>query len=515
MPATTPHPELRRARRWIFLGALAVRLLMAALIREPGYMDTAYYTVQGIRLAEGQGATEPYLWHYLDDPAGLPRPAFGYWMPLPSLLTAPFWAVGRSFFAAQVPFAVLSALLAVLGAQLAWETSGRMRHTWAAGGLLTFSAYFFPFWTLPETFAPFALFGALCLWGGGRYWRMAGRTGGGARWAALAAGAAALAYLTRSDGLLLIALALALPLLRRDVRGGLAALLALALLLAPWMAYNLHARGTPLPTGGTRTLWLTTYDDIFCYRCDLSPRAYLEWGWAPILRSKLDALAWNLRTLLAVVGYIFLTPLALVGGWHLRRRPTFVLAWGYLLLLFAAMTFAFTFPGPRGGFLHSAGALLPFIVAAGLTGVDRAVIWAGRRRGWNIPQAQQVFTGGLVALAVVMSVMLTPPKLQGWHRAHNLHRKAGAWLRAHDAADCPVLVGSPPNFWYATRIPALMVPNEPPGTAAQVAERYGACWMLLDVHHPQPMRDLYATDRSPYWDLTVAWERGKLYRLEE
>ncbi len=506
--SSTPGNKNLRAYLWLFLGACAVRLIVAALIREPGYMDTAYYTVQGLRLAEGAGATEPYLWNYLDNPDGLPHPAFGYWMPLPSLLVAPFWMLSPSFFAAQIPFVVLSALLAVFGAHIAWTVSGRRAYFWAAGLLLTFSVYFFPFWTLPETFAPFALCGALTLWAGGRYWESRA-----ARWAALAAATAVLAYLTRSDGLLLVALALILPVLRRDGKG-LATTGAITLLvLAPWLIFNLRTRGTWLPTGGTQTLWLTNYDDIFCYQCELSLRSYLEWGWSAIVQSKWDALAWNLRTLLAVVGYIFLWPFAIVGGWRLRKSPAFVLAWSYLLLLFAAMTFAFSFPGPRGGLFHSAGALLPFIVTAALVGIERAVAWIGNKRRWNIPQAQRVFLWGFVLLAVALSGITTSPKLLAWRQVNVLYTQAAAWLTEHDPAACPVLVGSPPNFWYTSRIPALMAPNEDADTAAEVARRYGACWLLLDANHPKPLAGFYAGDANPHWELRVQWETGKLYQL--
>ncbi len=496
--------------RWLLWGvALVLRLVTAAFIQQPGYMDTAYYTVQGLRLAEGNGPTEPYLWNYLDDPAGLPHPAFGYWMPLPSLLTAPFWAAGRSFLAAQLPFALLAALLVVLAAQIAWEVTGRRQAFWAAGALLGFSVYFFPYWTLPETFAPFALAGAVALWAGGRYWE-----GGEARWAALAAGGATLAYLTRSDGLLLVGLTLGLPLIKRQGRALLAAGLTTALLLSPWVAYNLHTWHTWLPTGGTQALWLTTYDDLFCYHCQLTPAAYLAAGWQSILNTKLEALSWNLKTLWAVIGYIFVAPLALVGGWQLRRRPALGLAWLYLLLLFAAMTFAFTFPGPRGGFFHSGGAVLPFMVVAGLVGLERVVAWVGRRRHWHIPQAQAVFTWGLVFLAAGMSLALALPKVRTWNAAVIPYQQAGIWLAERDPAGCPVLVADPPRFWYTTRRTALVVPNEGPAVVAEVARRYGACWLLLDIDHPQPLASLYAAETQAGWRLVNSWNDLRLYRLE-
>lgn len=146
----------------LFTISLALRLLTAAFIPRPGYMDTAYYAAGARLLAQGKGFTEPFLWHYLDDPASLPHPGFLYWMPLPSILAAPF-AVG-SFYAMQIPFAALSAALPLVSYRLACACTGSRRNGWLAGLITLFSGFFFPYWTLPETFAPFALLGSLSLW---------------------------------------------------------------------------------------------------------------------------------------------------------------------------------------------------------------------------------------------------------------------------------------------------------------------------------------------------------------
>jgi hypothetical protein len=217
--------RIRRDLLWLFFLALAVRLAVAALIRRPGYMDTAYYAAGAVRLAQGGGLSEPFLWNYLDDPAGLPHPGFLYWMPLPSLLAAPFAALFSnlqspisnlhplpgSFFVLQLPFVFLAALLPLVGYAIAWQTTGVRRHAWVAGLITLFSGLFFPYWTLPETFAPFALFGSLALWLAGnwildtrnwildtRYWKL--ETG---RWL-LVGLLVGLAHLTRADGILLL-----------------------------------------------------------------------------------------------------------------------------------------------------------------------------------------------------------------------------------------------------------------------------------------------------------------------
>ncbi len=74
---------------WLIFGlALLVRVLAALPQTQPNYMDAAYYLVGGQRLAQGYGFTDPYVWHYLDQPQALPHPSHLYWMPLPSILVA-------------------------------------------------------------------------------------------------------------------------------------------------------------------------------------------------------------------------------------------------------------------------------------------------------------------------------------------------------------------------------------------------------------------------------------------
>ena len=77
-------------RQYLLLAllGLAAVTFVAALQPSPGYMDADYYYAGGLQLVNCHGFTEPYLWNYLDDPAGLPHHSHAYWMPLASLLAA-------------------------------------------------------------------------------------------------------------------------------------------------------------------------------------------------------------------------------------------------------------------------------------------------------------------------------------------------------------------------------------------------------------------------------------------
>jgi hypothetical protein len=493
----------RRDLASLFVLALAVRLAVAILISRPGYMDVAYYAAGAVHLAQGGGLSEPFLWNYLDNPAGIPHPGFLYWMPLPSLLAAPFAALfSGSFFALQIPFVLFSACFPLVGYVVAWQMTGVRRHAWFAGLLTLFSDFFFPYWTLPETFAPFALFGGLALWLAGSKRQDAGCRIGWlvSLFVGLLIG---LAHLTRPDGILLLPVALLALLISprsrithrasRLVIGHLSLVIAgYLLVMGPWFARNLVTIGTPLSPAGTKTLWLTTYDDLFCYGCDLSPHSYLAWGWGNILRSKLWAAGVNLERFLAEDCLVFLFPFAFIGSYRLRRHLPVTLSVVYLLLIYLLHSFAFTFPGPRGGFFHASAPVLPFLFAAAVEGLDAVVGWVGRRRRWIVRQAQAVFAVAAVVGAVALSAYVASGKLTGWRVADEAYQEVGRWLDAHAVpGGTLVMVGNPPAFWYHTHRPAVIVPNGDIEALLAAGDRYGVAYVVLDANRPQPLVQPY------------------------
>ncbi len=91
-----------RAYLLLALFAFAAALAISHFEPFPGYLDGDYYFGGGIRLAEGKGFTEPYLWNYLDDPAALPHPSHTYWMPLASIVAAGgMWVAGQLTYAGR------------------------------------------------------------------------------------------------------------------------------------------------------------------------------------------------------------------------------------------------------------------------------------------------------------------------------------------------------------------------------------------------------------------------------
>jgi hypothetical protein len=506
----------------LFLLALLARVVAILPQDQPSYMDAAYYYDIALNLAQGQGLTEPFLWNYLDNPAGLPHPSHLYWMPLPTLVA---WTglvlFGHTYQAAQIPFALLSAVFPLVSYWVALQTTGNRRHAWLAGLLTVFSGFYVLYWGHTDNFTPFALAGSLSLVAA---WRASqARPKSEAGGLALGAGVlAGLAHLSRADGpLLLVAIAVSnikyqipndksqttnpkslisnlqslISGLRFDIWHLVFVILGYTLVMLPWFARDWAVAGSPLPATGAQSIWLTTYDDLFSYGRELSLPTYLAWGGSNILRSKLDALWLNMQTLIAVLGMVFLAPLALVGGWQLRRHPLYQLAAWYGTLLFLAMTFVFTFPGQRGGLFHSGGALLPFIIAAAPVGLDAIVEWAAaRRRGWDVRLATQVFGIGLVGMAILVSGFLYYRGVGARARQPEAvapYSTLAAWLAGRGEANALVMVGDPPGYWYYSGGLSIVVPNEPVETTLAVADRYGAHYLVLDANRPAPLASLY------------------------
>ena len=195
----TRTPNLSKTLLTLFLLSLLIRALTALPQHRPHNMDEAYHTVNAMTLAKGDGFTENFIWNYLNPPQAMPHPGNLYWMPLSGVIAAVGMILGGlSWSAGQWGFVLLSALLPPLGYLIAWQVSANKRHAFSVALLMLFSGFYFPVWTVIDTFTPFALAGALSLYAAWRAYET-----GRYRWAILTGVMIGLAHLTRADGALL------------------------------------------------------------------------------------------------------------------------------------------------------------------------------------------------------------------------------------------------------------------------------------------------------------------------
>ena len=204
-------------------------------------------------------------------------------------------------------------------AQWLWEDK---QLAWIAAFLAATGGFYASTWNQPETFAPFAWAGGLTLW----FLALGRQKGSGHLWL-LAGLGAALAHLTRADGLLLLGVGFLSLWPRRWDRATLSTrvwqgsllLVGYLLLMGPWLWRNVRVFGRPLPTAGTQTLFLRTYDELFSFGRSFTSSDYFAWGLENIVGSKLMGLSVALQTFIAICGLIFLTPL-IIAAWTVLWR---------------------------------------------------------------------------------------------------------------------------------------------------------------------------------------------------
>lgn len=463
------------------IGAFAA---VYGLNAQPGYTDAFYHYNAAVNIASGAGFVDDYLWVYIGAPQELPAPSHLYWMPGTSLLAALGMVLfGMSYAAAQVGFALCLWGAVLVAYHLGRQMGSTARHAWLAGSFTLAGGFFLRFWGQTDTFAPYALVGSLALLCMGygassenRAWR----------WWLLAGGFAALGHLVRSDGLLLLIvgwLVLLWPFaaarIGRRLRHGLLFMLAYGLLMLPWFLRNLEAIGTVLPVSGTQAAWFTEYNDLFNYPPGASPETLFVDGWGLFLRSRWEALFGSggaLLNFIAVEGLILLAPFILLELWQRRGDAFLRPVWLFALGLHAAFALVFPFPGMRGGLFHAAAALLPWWMALGVLGLDRAIEWAAKRRKrWNPRTAKPVFSVGMLLIAVVFSLSIALPGRIPV-RESPLHESLAAQL----PPDAVVMINDPAQLYYYTGLSGVPLPNASVEAVREIAQVYDVDYLLLE-----------------------------------
>jgi len=275
-------------------------------------------------------------------------------------------------------------------------------------------------------------------------------------------------------------------------------------IMGPWFMRNILVFGSPLAPGGSRSLWITGYDELFIYPANqLTVERWLSSGLVSILESRSWALGINLQRSIAEQGLIFLTPLIVYGLWKSRKDNRIqlgILAW---LCTFLIMTFVFPYQGARGGFFHSSAALLPLLWSAATIGFSAILDWAHHVRNWNIKEARIVFTIAILGFTLFLTIYSGWSKFakegqapSKWEENHFIYEQVEMAITEFGAGHQEiVLTINPPGFFESTSRPAIAIPDGDILTTIEVAEKYGGRYLVLEKDHPQGLDDLY---ENPY-----------------
>jgi hypothetical protein len=472
--------------------ALAFRVLAALLVDAPPYTDAAYYTLVAERVATGHGFTIPVLYSFLEvggqlpaDPT-LPVPSNAHWLPLTSIVAAAGMVLfGPDWRAGQVPMVLLSTGLVAVTHLFAWELWRQRRPAVIAALLAIFAGPLLVWFPLVDGFATFGMAGALSLFASVR----ALRADGPGRWIVAAGALVGLATLARIDGLLLalpVAVAWwtrrggAVPAPGWLAVGAAAALVCLAV-LAPWAARNVLVFGTPLPSTGGHTLWITSYNQQFTIGSEVSLDTFLASGPAAIIGSRLAAMGELAGRTLNLGGGLFAL-FGLGGVLLFRGRPEVrVFAW-YWVAMFLAMSLVFTHHAPKGAFMHSASAWLPmgFAIAAGSvapvsTALGRA--WSFLRR----PRTHGFLEVTSLIGAVVLSLASSGILLAQWRDSNTVLETAGRFIAESAERDDVVMHTDPARLYLLTGNRGVAPPFDPYAVVAEVVRAYDVDWLVVTL----------------------------------
>jgi hypothetical protein len=501
----------------VYLAAFAVYAAVAWPHTHPPYMDSFYYLDIARNLAHGQGLTEGFVWNYLGGMPPLRHPSSEYWLPGISLLLAPVLALGGGYRAATLLTAAVAALCPALAARIGRDIFGTRRHALTMAGLTLFNGLWFHDWTTPDAFVPFAALATITLLLAykGQQGRPRSRVAPPPSLAyALAGLAAGLASLVRQEGVFLLAAVLLAALLtpharlRLWPRGVLGAVGLFGLVQLPWVLHNLAVLGTPYAAGGSRTLWMRSYDAFYSLHTErLTPRAYLAWGLSHLVSARIGAALFTVA-IWAALWLVVLVPPLLIGLWRLRGRVEcrpFLLYWALLAL---AMPLLFTATLQNGTLQHASGALVPFGSALVVAGIDVLGAFLARLRGRHAGRLARDMSIITVALAALTSLYMTAKTFPAQGDEYTHDATVVAWLHRHNPARAPAMVLDPPAFAYLDDGAYVVAPSDGLSAAREVARHYGVRYWALDALHAPDQEALYRRHARLPWLRWVTTVRG-------
>lgn len=473
--------------------ALAARVVAAMIVWWPPYTDPAYYHLVATRLADGHGFSVPFIWSFLEvgslippDPT-LPVASNGHWMPLTSIVAAGAMALfGTSWAAGQVPMVLLSAALVPMTYLIGWWLFASRFVAWVGAILALFAGPLLLMVATTDNFAVFGVVGAGAIACAMR----AVTSAHPGRWLVASGALVGLATLARIDGVLL-ALATATAWLQvsppwrvdRSWVGhlgiGFASFAAFVVVLSPWLLRNLATYGAILPSTGSHTLWIASYNQQFSIGAEVSLASYLDAGLGVIVGSKVGAAAELLARLASLMGGVFVA-FFLFGSWSMRARPVLRPFLIYFWAMVGTMILVFTFHAPKGAFYHSAMAWLPFALPLSVAAIPDACnslgrVWRFLRR----PQTHRFLAVVATAGALVLSLLGSTILLRDWTASRVRDEATAAFLARHADQDDVVLTTDPPSIHYFSGHPAVAMPFDPFPVIARVVDAYDVRWVVL------------------------------------
>lgn len=497
--------------------ATILRLFFAARIPHPGHGDYPFYYTVAENLVDGRGFQVDYIWHYLHHPETIVHTSNDWWMPLTSaLISIPMFVFGKSLFVALWASIIAGVVLAVLTYFISKAYSNSRLVALLSSVLVLFMPDLFIKSLQTDSamfYACFVSASLLCMMKGlirPQFFL----------WAALLAG---LTLLTRQDGFLLVPVMMGAIILsqQQSIRSkAITILLAIGiylLVLSPLLVSNFKEYGKPFPPGPAKTMFVTEYEDMYTYSKELTLQNYLNMGASKIVLSKVKMAishAWTLYERFGEFLSIFII-VGLVGLIVSRdKRQQWMLYFPPLLFFMGLLSFYIlivTTIGGGGAFLRSSMALTPFLVVIAVDMMNRM-----------IPSRAVICSSILLVLTLFVYHDISDTKQLIEKTAHMSEELTKLKeIVAEDANDqgykeVVIMTRDPWEVYHSTRYKAIQIPNDDMEVIYQVAQKYGANYLLLPAPR-EALTSIYegkSADKRLLWVADVKDSDLKLFRFK-
>jgi hypothetical protein len=482
----------------LYLLALAVRVVLVLLYPDPAYPDSYYYVDVARALAAGHGLNLDFIWIFAEVgnhiPANptLPIPGNAHWLPLASVIQAPFIAVlGPTPWASAIPTVLIGSITAPLTWFIARDAGAIRAVALGAAILAAIPAAGTVFMAQPENFAILQPLVAATIWLTVRGLKGSWRSYVGAGFLV------GLASLARNDGFLL-GLAVGLVFVwdrarawlsrgrtppRLPWRAAFGCLGLYLVVMVPWFIRQEVTFGSISPTtSGGAALWIRTIQEWNSITADPSLSKFLAQGPGPILGSRIGGLVAAIGNFAVIICSVVLVPFLLIGTWLRRRSIDFGPFFLYTILVFAGAALLYPLHVPGGAFIHSAVGLEAYAYILAMEGVAAMVFWIAKRRPrWDPKTAVPLFIGAVVGFTVLTAPLYAIAVHASWNASRQPRIALASQLDSLGVKpDDRILSIDAAGIKYFTGRPGIVTPDDPIETIQEVARAYDARWLVLE-----------------------------------
>jgi hypothetical protein len=488
-----------------FIIGIVLRLYFAYSNVHPGITDDSGYITIADNMVDGKGWVEDCIFVFGNHlPDNISHNSNDFWMPMTNIILYLFMACfGKSLFVATIPLIISGIAISYITYKFLAEFTDNP--VLQQGGFLL--AFFLPSLfresLLPASRIFYTLF---IIWA--FYWLCIGIKR--KRFFIILSGIpAALAYLTRNDGILALVSIFIICMFSRDkniIKYCFLSCLIFVLMVTPWLLRNYILFGQTGSINLTTLMFLKSYEELNNIVHDNTFANYLSWGIGNIIISKFRAF-YKILSLLIYENGVMVFILSLVGFKVLLKNTKLrIVLRGYILFTLLSLIifcFLFTFQSIGGTAGNSIPSMLPLFIIISIAGISEI-------------SKQENIQKYLILSMTVIFMFISFDQCKNMLFQNRLLQEKYFRLKEYvvkdGGAEAIVMSRFPTDLNYSTGMKAVMIPNDGFDAFWFIQKKYNVHYLIL----PAPREYLQNIDRNNHFLLKYSdqYSELKLYEIK-